>query len=214
MVFSADDEISRPSARLLSLAQVLIEQSQKVDLSDISYRMTSRPFFPDIWPGEHYKLLAAIVQVLQPKIIIEIGTAEGLSALALKKFLPPAGVIHTFDIRPWNSVHGAVLIQNDFADNRLVQHTDNLGELAAIKSHQTTLEAADLIFVDASKDGRFEAQLLENLETLNLGSNPLVIFDDIKLWNMLPIWREVKRPKLDFTSFGHWSGTGLIDWVA
>ena len=25
---------------------------------------------------------------------------------------------------------------------------------------------------------------------------------------------EIARPKLDLTSFGHWSGTGLVEWHA
>lgn len=42
---------------------------------------------------------------------------------------------------------------------------------------------------------------------------PIVMFDDIRLWNMLAIWWRLDRPKLDLTSFWHWSGTGLVDWT-
>jgi len=66
--------------------------------------------------------------------------------------------------------------------------------------------------VDAAKDGRTEKVLLELFETLRFRTPPIVVFDDIRLWNMVGIWRSVSRPKLDATSFGHWSGTGLIDW--
>jgi hypothetical protein len=38
------------------------------------------------------------------------------------------------------------------------------------------------------------------------------MFDDIRLMNLLSIWRGIQRPKMDITSFGHWSGTGLVDW--
>jgi hypothetical protein len=30
---------------------------------------------------------------------------------------------------------------------------------------------------------------------------------------MLAIWRRIRRPKLDFTSFGHFTGTGLVLWA-
>ena len=40
------------------------------------------------------------------------------------------------------------------------------------------------------------------------------MFDDIRLLNMIEQWRALPRPKLDLTSFGHWSGTGLVDWNA
>ena len=38
----------------------------------------------------------------------------------------------------------------------------------------------------------------------------LILLDDIRLWKMLKIWREISMPKLDLTSFGHWSGTGIV----
>ncbi len=28
---------------------------------------------------------------------------------------------------------------------------------------------------------------------------------------MIDIWRSIKSPKLDATSFSHWSGTGIVD---
>ncbi|MBM4318321.1 MAG: methyltransferase, partial [Deltaproteobacteria bacterium] len=46
----------------------------------------------------------------------------------------------------------------------------------------------------------------------DLPQKPIVVFDDIRLMNMLRIWRNISLPKLDVTSFGHWSGTGLVDW--
>ena len=38
------------------------------------------------------------------------------------------------------------------------------------------------------------------------------LFDDIKMHTMLKFWRDLPLPKLDITSFGHWSGTGLAEW--
>ena len=32
------------------------------------------------------------------------------------------------------------------------------------------------------------------------------------LLGRLRIWRAIARPKLDVTSFGHWTGTGLVEW--
>jgi hypothetical protein len=33
------------------------------------------------------------------------------------------------------------------------------------------------------------------------------------MMNMIGIWRGIRHPKLDLTSFGHWSGTGLVEWI-
>ncbi|MGH7312141.1 MAG: hypothetical protein ACREJV_03130 [Candidatus Rokuibacteriota bacterium] len=87
--------------------------------------------------------------------MIEIGTATGLSALAMRQHLPAGGRLSTFDSRAWGSFADTCLRPEDFAD----------GSLAQIR------------------------------------------------WNMLAIWREIRMPKLDVTSFGHWSGTGLVEWT-
>src|SRR5205807_1625012 len=86
--------------------------------------------FARIWPGEHYRLLAALVKLLQPKRIVEVGTFRGLSALALKKFLPADGRITTFDIVPWDSLADSCLRQEDFEDDRLRQQIGDLSEAA------------------------------------------------------------------------------------
>ena len=145
-------------------------------------------------------------------MVIEIGTHQGLSALALAKNLPPAGRLHSYDIVPWDRIPSQTLRVDDFREGRIVPETADLGRQAVFEGHREILEAADLIFVDAAKDGRTEKVLLDRFETLQFRTPPIVVFDDVRLWNMLGIWRSVSRPKLDATSFGHWSGTGLIDW--
>lgn len=73
-------------------------------------------------------------------------------------------------------------------------------------------ESADLIFVDGPKDGHTEARILANLDTLKLAPHVVIVFDDIRVMHMVDTWRRIARPKMDLSSFGHWSGTGLIDW--
>jgi len=183
-----------------------------MDLADISNRIPPPLIrYPDVWPGEHYKLLAAMVALLAPRLVIEIGTAEGLSALTLKKYLQADGQLVTFDLIPWREYPGSVLVPEDFADGRLKQRIGDLADPGVFQQHAELLTAADLLFVDAPKDGRFEPTFLKNLGGL-LRSAPLVVLDDIRVWNMLSTWRAITKPKIGLTSFGHWSGTGLIEW--
>lgn len=214
LIFSMDDEPVQPSPRLFELALSAVNKARSVDLSLVSKRMKAPPFYPDVWPGEHYKLLAGLVQIMQPKVVLEIGTSTGLSALALKYFLPKEGRLYTFDILPWNEFEETVLTESDFADERLIQYTDDLTELGGILTHEELLKSADLIFIDAAKDGKCEPKLIDNLSNIKFKSPPLVVFDDIRLMNMVHIWRIIPYPKLDITSFGHWSGTGLVDWIS
>jgi predicted O-methyltransferase YrrM len=149
--------------------------------------------------------------LLKPSVIIEIGTATGLSALALKKYLPPKGKLFTFDLFSWKNDPNTFLQEEDFLDQRLIQFVEDLTEEKNIKKHQKILEEATFIFIDATHDGLVEKKLMESFKTLNFSAPTYILFDDIRVWTMLKMWREISDPKLDLTSFGHWSGTGVVE---
>jgi hypothetical protein len=90
----------------------------------------------------------------------------------------------------------------------------DLTQPRVIAEYKSLLEGADLLFIDAAKDGICESRLIQQLNLCVFAKPPIVIFDDIRLMNMVYVWRLIDRPKLDLTSFGHWSGTGLVEWVA
>lgn len=211
MLFSADDDVG-PNDRLLDVGLAAVQAARGVDLSGLSDRIPSGPRFADVWPGEHYKLLAGLVEVVKPKLVIEIGTATGLSALTLLERLPEGGRVETFDVVPWAEYPGAVLRASDLEGGRLVQHVADLTQPAVAQQYWTLLEQADLIFADAAKDGVMERRFLKLFDAIQFKNAPIALFDDIRLWNMLDIWRGIQRPKLDLTSFGHWSGTGIVDY--
>jgi predicted O-methyltransferase YrrM len=211
-ISSADDDVP-PSPRLLEVALAAIDRARTVDLSALDERLPAGSPMASTWPGEHYRLLTALVAALQPSLVLEIGTATGLSALAMKPALPPGGRIVTYDIVPWQRFSGTVLREDDFADGRLEQRVEDLTDEAVAARSRDLLEQAGLLFVDAAKDGRQEVRFLETFDRLAFRADPIAVFDDIRVWNMLSIWRGVRRPKLDLTSFGHWSGTGLVDYA-
>jgi predicted O-methyltransferase YrrM len=200
---------------LIDLGLRAANEAWHTHLPDLSQRIDAAGNdFARVWPGEHYRLLAALVKLLQLKRIIEIGTFCGLSALALKKFLPADGKITTFDIVPWDSLPETCLRPEDFDEGRLRQLVCDLSDPSVFATHRSLIEESDLMFIDGPKDGIFERKLLRQLEIVEFRKPLLLVFDDIRFWNMLAIWQEIARPKLDLTSFGHWSGTGLVEWRA
>jgi len=217
MVFSEDDAVSRPSERLLDISVHTIQRARTIDLAEISRRLSGRFTYPDstinLWPGEHYRLLAALVSVLRPKLVVEIGTAEGNSALALAQELPPDGQVVTFDIVAWHQYPRSCLMAADLSTGRLRQIVADLGDPAACAQYADLLRAADLVFIDAVKDGALERRILQNFSAACFHNSPILVFDDIRVWNMLKIRREIQLPKMDLTSFGHWCGTGLCEWT-
>lgn len=204
---------SQPNDRLIDLALSAAQIARTVNHDDIAAKMIETPHWPTIWPGEHYKLLSALVSILKPQLVVEIGTATGYSALSMKKFLPPGGKIVSFDIVPWHSFPKCILTQPDFEDGKLVQIIGDLTDENVFASHAPLLSGASLIFIDAAKDGVQERLFIKNFATLTFTTSPIFVFDDIRLMNMIGIWNDIKQPKFDVTSLGHWAGTGLVDWT-
>jgi predicted O-methyltransferase YrrM len=199
----------------MDLSLEAIAAAKDVDLSSVTSRLTGRyPCYPDVWPGEHYKLLAGFMRVMKPRKVMEIGTFEGLSALSMLAELPCASTLITVDIVPWKDFATTALQESDFASGQLVQVIGDLSQGECFERVAGELRECDFLFVDGPKDILFETALFRQLEATPLKEGMIVFLDDIRLWNMLSIWRGVARPKLDLTSFGHWTGSGVIDWCA
>jgi hypothetical protein len=212
-LLSPDDEPGQPNDRLMELAVEVIRGCRTVRLPDYPDRFSPqvREYFYR-WPGEHYRVLRALCDVLGVRHAIEIGTYTGLSSLALIPALPADGTLVSYDITPWDQVPGTALRPGDFTSGAFRQVLADLSDPVVTEAHADTLRRADLIFLDAAKDGVQERLFLENFERVGLKPGAVLVFDDIKLWSMLGIWREIRRPKLDFTSFGHFTGTGFVLW--
>jgi predicted O-methyltransferase YrrM len=147
--------------------------------------------------------------VLRPVTVIEIGTERGISSLAMKAALPVGAKIHTFDIAPYHQMKNPVLLQRDL-DDSLIQHVADLTRTETQQQFTRLFEEADFIFMDAAKDGQMERVFLQFFDSLSFKRKPVLMMDDIHNWNMLAIWRAIERPKLDVSSFAHFTGTGLV----
>lgn len=209
VISSLDDVKGRATSPLLRMAIEAATVAIDIDLAPVADRCRDEldARLVQQWPGEHYRLLAALVEVLRPAHVVEIGTATGLSALAL--LARGAARVTTYDIVHWRSFPGAVLEAGDFGP-RLEQRLGDLAGQEFFEDQADTLSDAGLIFVDGPKDGVFEPALLRRLLPLLARRKSLVILDDIRLPNMVALWRSIDQPALDLTSFGHWSGTGLV----
>ena len=212
MIFTAHDLTPPPTQRLIDTALSAVREivDGRIDLGDIAKR-AKIPEWYNVWPGEHYKLLAGLMRVLRPKTVIEIGTFSGLSALTMRSFMPADGQLVTFDIVPWKQIGATVFEDKDFADGRLRQEIADLSNPQVLARHRDLLESADFMLIDAPKDGVFEYKLIEHFQTMRFPKCPIILWDDTRLWSMLKFWRILPWPKLDVTSFGAWSGSGLCE---
>jgi predicted O-methyltransferase YrrM len=168
--------------------------------------------FANAFPGDHYRLLSGLIRTGRPRTVVDIGTYRGCSARVMldNSFLDCA--VHTFDLYDYKHFDWTVLNESDFASGRLIQHLDDLIDPGSFKKHKSLLESADFIMLDGPKDSNFEPKFLQLLTTLQPTNKSKWLFiDDIRFDNMLPLWRAIKSPKLDLSSFGHFSGSGLVN---
>jgi predicted O-methyltransferase YrrM len=162
----------------------------------------------NIFPGEHYRLLRALSSVLKSQLAIEVGTFRGYGSLALLNSLTTSRVV-TYDVIKYPPDHLSVDFSN--LDGQIESRVINLIDEIDFASQTKTLSECDFIFIDGPKDGIFEYLLLDRLASVRYFRPKILVLDDIKFMNMIPLWRSIRNPKLDISSFGHWSGTGLVD---
>jgi len=168
-------------------------------------------------PGkEHYFCLASIGLQLQNKKIIELGSHKGVSAVALnygnKKYNNNNTII-TYDIHN-------VLFPNIFDNTNIQYKLENLFDDAVREQNKENILSSDLIFIDIDPhEGVLELEMYNWLKENNYKG--LILFDDIHLGpghmgvttgnSMQQFWDKVdSKHKIDLTSVGHWSGTGLV----
>jgi predicted O-methyltransferase YrrM len=205
----AEDRGASASDELLDLAAELIAATRQVPLDRMGGRAPDATF--DLWPGEHYRLLTAIGDVLAPSLAIDIGTATGYSALTFLRS-PKVGRVTTIDIVPWRSADfgGPTGLRDDDFGPRLRQVVTDLADATAFAAHADELAEADVVFVDGPKDGIFEQRFMPHFLARPPRQRQLVVIDDIRVLTMVKLWRQLPNPRLDLTSFGHFSGTGLL----
>lgn len=207
-----DDRASQASQELVSLISEAAQRAVLLHIHEDSQLSDSRFF--NVFPGEHYRILAGLIQVLKPASLVDVGTSTGMSSRVMLDFAFEGAQIDTFDIIRWDEFD-THLTNADFRLRRFQQHTADLGSERLFDNYFHLLDSADLIFCDAPKDGDFEYKFLKLLSGRVFSRKKrYLVLDDIRFLNMAPLWRSVKSPKLDLTSFGHWSGTGIVDLSA
>lgn len=199
-IFSLDDEPWKPTQRLFDLAADIARIAPTEDHAVLRNRNGGGAKWYEVFPGEHYNLLTSTAKILNAKNVWEFGTDLGMSTVALMCGMPTTGCIHTVDIDPWLSKPGTWLIEQDFESGMVKQIVTDMQSPLLFSDHNDSLCNADLLFVDGPKDGHTEAAFLRRLSEVDFKNRPIIIFDDIRLENMVYVWRTLDKPKMDLTS--------------
>lgn len=175
------------------------KELNEIDMSDILSNVIDCPekSYISAYAGkEHYRLLRWISENHPYKHIAEIGCYMGLSTLCLAA--NKNNMVTTFDI--------------NFDALKWVAHPGNVTRLQTFgeDAFYPGVVYSDIIFVDTWHNGVMEEALYNYLTSIKW--NGLLILDDIFLNDaMTAFWRKVRHDKMDATTLGHSTGTGIIE---
>jgi predicted O-methyltransferase YrrM len=117
-------------------------------LAKLNRKTHVRMINPRMMSG-HYqgRVLAMFAHMIQPKVVLEIGTFTGYSALSLAEGLPVDGVLHTIDHDDeLESFLNDTFAGSEFGHKIKLHIGDALSEIDKLN------EVLDLVFIDADKE--------------------------------------------------------------
>ena len=120
------------------------------------------------------RILSMLSKLIHPKLILEIGTYTGYSALCLVEGLLPDGELHTIDINEELTNLQRRYFDKSGYGKQIIQHTGD-----ALKIIPQLKQSFDLVFIDADKHNypRYLELLLPKLP------KGAVILSDNVLWS-------------------------------
>lgn len=156
---------------------------------------------------EPYRLLYYFANLFNDSIIIDLGTSNGGSAIALSH--NKTNQIFSFDIVD-RCQTSFLQNENNFENMPSFSNVDFI-VTEDFRKYLGIILKSPLIYLDIAHDGIWENILFELLIKYNYKG--IMILDDIHEFPELKkFWNNISIKKIDLTKYGHWSGTGLIDF--
>lgn len=154
---------------------------------------------------QEYRLYSYLSTFFNNTTILDIGTFDGRSAVALSH--NENNKIISYDIyNHINNNYHKIYTKKNISFN-IKNVLDDLNE--------EMIKNVKIVMIDIDHYETIETLIINKLKQLNFSG--LIILDDITnhpdpVMNfcMNKLWNNITDTKYDFTKYGHWSGTGII----
>lgn len=173
---------------------------QNIDISFFNkyYDTNSEEYKYLLSPTEHYRILVYLSSLVNNVHILDVGTHNGASALALAQ--NKSNHIWSYDIEAQNIPFKREVPNISFM-------TRDMFEI-----DRQVITMASFILLDVSPhNGEMESRFLQML--IDAKYQGLLVCDDISLnEEMSKFWESIPKYKLDVSKYGHFSGTGIVNF--
>lgn len=150
----------------------------------------------------YYQWLSALMKVVKPKQVVELGSAAGISTIMMALFMPKDSKLYSVDIDPniaWKWMKfdypQVIKILSDDLDMNIWKDID--------------LEKTDILFIDALHTKEHLQKELD-LYLPKLKNGTIVILDDIRMEGLWDIWQALPYDKCENTNPCHSTGYGFF----
>jgi predicted O-methyltransferase YrrM len=186
---------------IISISNEILDNFQ---LKNMEY-LVNPQYYLDKSGVQEYRLYSYLTTFFNNCTILDIGTLDGRSAVALSH--NETNTVISYDIL--NSINN---------DNHKIYTKENIK--IKIKNvlddlNEDFVKNIKIVMIDIDHFEIIERQIIDKLKELNFSG--LIILDDITHHpdtyinqSMNRLWKNITDIKFDFRKYGHWSGTGII----
>lgn len=157
----------------------------------------------------YYQFLPCLIDEIQPKRVVELGGAMGVSALMMLHTLPQESTLYSITLEE----HG---LEFSFIADKYENFVPVIGNDLdmSVWPKDVELGKTDLWFFDSLHE---ERQLRSELELYSpfFKKGAILLFDDIRMPELWSVWKELDEygitDTLEITNPCHWSGFGIAE---
>lgn len=181
-----------------------VEQLNSFQLKNHNY-LVKVDYYDRLAGDQEYRLYSYLSQFFNDSFILDIGTLDGRSAVALS--YNDTNKVFSFDITDHIHTHDHVI----YSKPNLKFNTNFTLDCIT----PDIIKKTKIVMIDIDHYGDTEMKIIEKLKLLNFSG--LIILDDITNhpdptinMRMNELWNKIPYTKYDVTKYGHWSGTGIV----
>jgi predicted O-methyltransferase YrrM len=155
--------------------------------------------------SRYYRYLPAVVDILKPKQVVELGSAGGASTLMMLSYLPNDSKMYACSV-PEPEGEFRFIDERKYPNLTLVRGNDLY---LTVWPEECDLRKTDLWFIDTEHSYQ---QLSNEMRLYQPYFKPgaIAFLDDIRLnEGMARAWNEIKYPKLSLPDWHSYSGAGF-----